>query len=260
MQVRRVPALAGWRWVKEGFSILAASPMPLIAAGILMLFTLLVLSAPPVVGAFLPLVLSPALSFGYLQAIRRAQEGKPPMPWTLFSGLRPQSGAIMRSLLLIGVINAAATAFALLATTAIDQGQWLRLLTGAQSGEAVDAAATDTVYAALIFMVLYTPLQVALWYAPLFAGLHRTPPIKALIFSAIAVWRNKGAFMMYFTGWFAVAIGLSMAIQILLALVPAGFGTLVLAPAFLLLMAALYCSFWPTYRDTIDPIAADPSL
>lgn len=257
MQVRRVPALAGWRWVKEGFVILAASPMPLIAAGILMLFTLLVLSAPPVVGAFLPLVLSPALSFGYLQAIRRAQEGKPPTPWTLFSGLRPQSGAIMRSLLLIGVVNAAATVFALLATTAIDQGQWLRLLTGAQSGEAVDGAATDTVYAALIFMVLYTPLQVALWYAPLFAGLHRTPPIKALIFSAIAVWRNKGAFMMYFAGWFAVAIGLSMAIQILLALVPAGFGTLVLAPAFLLLMAALYCSFWPTYRDTIDPIAVD---
>ena len=50
MQVRRVPALAGWRWVTEGFAILAASPMPLIAAGILMLFTLLVLSVPPVLG------------------------------------------------------------------------------------------------------------------------------------------------------------------------------------------------------------------
>ena len=63
--------------------------MPLMAAGILMLFTLLVLSAPPILGAFLPLVLSPALSFGYLQAIRRAQEGSRPRPWTLFSGLRP---------------------------------------------------------------------------------------------------------------------------------------------------------------------------
>jgi hypothetical protein len=75
MQVRRVPALAGWRWVTEGFAILAASPMPLIAAGILMLFTLVLLSVPPVIGAFLPLVLSPALSFGYLQA-RRPRPGR----------------------------------------------------------------------------------------------------------------------------------------------------------------------------------------
>lgn len=260
MQVRRVPALAGWRWVTEGFAILAASPMPLIASGILMLFSLLVLSAPPVVGAFLPLVLSPALSFGYLQAIRRAQEGKPSAPWTLFSGLRPKAGSTMRSLLIIGVINAAATALALMATTAIDDGQWLRMLTSAQEQTTPGSPPADTVYAALIFMVLYAPLQVALWYAPLFAGLHRTPPVKALVFSVVAVWRNKGAFFMYFAGWFAVAVGLSVLIQILVALVPAGFSALVLAPAFLLLMAALYCSFWPTYRDTIDPIAVDPSL
>ena len=260
MQVRRVPALAGWRWVTEGFSILAASPMPLMAAGILMLFTLLVLSAPPILGAFLPLILSPALSFGYLQTIRRAQEGRPSGPWTLFTGLRPAAGATMRSLLIIGVINATATAGALMATAAIDDGQWLRLLTSAQEQSTPQSAPTDTVYAALIFMVLYAPLQVALWYAPLFAGLHRTPPLKALVFSAVAVWRNKGAFFMYFAGWLAVAIGLSMLIQVMVALLPSGLSTFVLAPAFLLLLAALYCSFWPTYRDTIDPIAVDPSL
>ena len=62
----------------------------------------------------------------------------------------------------------------------------------------------------------------ALWYAPLFAGLHRTPPLKSLVFSAVAVWRNKGAFLMYFAGWFVVAVGLSVLIQVLAALVPAG--------------------------------------
>jgi hypothetical protein len=76
----------------------------------------------------------------------------------------------------------------------------------------------------------------------------------------VAVWRNKAAFFMYFAGWFAVAVGLSVLIQILVAIIPSGFSALVLAPAFLLLLAALYCSFWPTYRDTIDPIAVDPSL
>lgn len=256
MQVRKVPALAGWRWVTEGFAILAGAPLPLIATAILMLFSLLVLSAPPVVGAFLPLVLSPALSFGYLQTIRRVQEGKRPPPWTLFSGLRPGDGTTLRSLLIIGLINATATAIELAATVLIDGGQWLRMLVSAQQAPP-EPAAGDTVYAALIFMVLYAPLQVALWYAPLFAGLHRTPPLKALVFSAVAVWRNRAAFMTYFAGWFAVAIGLSVLIQVLLVLVPAGLSPLILAPAFLLLLAALYCSFWPTYRDTIDPIAVD---
>lgn len=260
MQVRQVPALAGWRWVTEGFAILAASPMPLIASGILMLFTLLALSAPPVLGQFLPLVLSPALSFGYLQAIRRAQEGKPHAPWTIFSGLRPQAGSPMRSLLIIGVINATATALAILATAPVDDGQWLRMLTSTQPQTPPQSTPADTVYAALVFLALYAPLQVAMWYAPLFAGLHRTPPLKSLFFSVIAVWRNKAAFLMYFASWFAVAVGMAVLIQVLVALLPEGLRTLVLAPAFLLLMAALYCSFWPSYRDVIDPIAVDPTL
>ena len=256
MQVRRVPALAGWRWVTEGFAILAASPMPLIASGILMIFTLLVLSLPPVLGQFLPLVLSPALSFGYLQAIRRAQEGKPHAPWTIFSGLRPQPGSPMRSLLVIGLVNATATALAILATAPVDGGQWLRMLSGSQA-QGAPVAAVDTVYAAFVFLALYAPLQLALWYAPLFAGLHRTPPIKSLFFSIVAVWRNKGAFLTYFASWFVVAIGIAVLIQLLAALLPAGLRTLVLAPAFLLMMAALYCSFWPSYRDVVEPVAMD---
>ena len=70
-------------------------------------------------------------AFGYLQAIRRAQEGKPPAPWTIFSGLRPQPGSPMRSLLVIGLMNATASALALLATMPVDGGQWVRMLTSA---------------------------------------------------------------------------------------------------------------------------------
>ena len=93
MQVRRVPALAGWRWVTEGFAILAASPMPLIASGILMLFTLLVLSAPPVLGA-VPAAGAVAGAVLRLPAGHPARAGRQAAaPWTLFSGLRPAGRA-----------------------------------------------------------------------------------------------------------------------------------------------------------------------
>lgn len=266
MQVRRVPALTGWRWVTEGFTILAASPMPLVATGILMLFTLLVVSAVPVLGSILPLVLTPALSFGYLQAIRRAQEGKPPSPWILFLGLKPPGGPTARSLLMLGAINAFATALAVIITTAIDDGEWMRMLgPGAADLPPPSSPApavvppTSAVYAAMVFLVLYLPLQVALWYAPLFAGLHRATALKALVFSAVAVWRNKAAFVTYLAGWFAVAVGTSVLMQVLLAVVPDGFGALVLTPALVLFLTAFYCSMWPTYRDAVDPIATDPA-
>lgn len=258
MQVRQVAALTGWRWVVEGFTLLAKAPLPLAGIGVLMLFTLIIASVPRMLGTFMPLLLSPALSFGYLQAIRQVQEGKQPRPGMLFSGLRPSAGPVLRALLLIGIFNAVATAAALLITVPIDDGQWLRMLSGSQSLKADSGIDADSAYAALLFMTLYAPTQVALWYAPLFAGLHRTSALKSLVFSAIAVWRNKGAFFVYFGGWFAVAAGLSIGLRTLATLLPGGLGVLLLAPASILMLAALYCSFWPTYRDTVDPVQIEP--
>ena len=70
----------------------------------------------------------------------------------------------------------------------------------------------------------------------------------------MAVWRNKGAFFCYGAGWFAVAAGLSIGARTLAALLPGGLGAVLLVAMSVLLLAALYCSFWPTYRDTVDPV------
>jgi hypothetical protein len=267
MQVKRVAASSGWRWVVEGFTVFSRSPGPLFATGMLVVLTLLVSSVPPIVGVVLPLLISPALGYGFAMAARKVLDGGRPSPLMLYQGLRPATPALLKAMLSIGMINAGATALALMVTIPIDGGQWLALLSGTSAPAADPAAVPGAVpdgepgaasaYAALLFMALYSPIQLALWYAPLFAALHKAPPLRALFFSAVTVWRNKGAFAVYFIGWLMVAVGLSMLMRIVAGLLPAGLGTFVLAPGILLLLVALYGSFWATYRDTVDPVASD---
>ncbi len=255
MRVNKVPAKTGWRWVTEGFSLLAKAPMPLAAIGMMMIFSLLLVSMPRLIGEFLFFVVSPALTFGYLQAVRQVQDGHKPQPFTLYAGLRAALGKGRISLLMIGVFNAVATSAALFATQLVDGGQWLRIMRGGERPEIGAHVPPEVAQAALLFLVLYATTQIALWYAPLFAGLHKTTPVKALIFSVIAVWRNKGAFLVFSIGWFGVVIGISLAASLLAQLLPGQLGTiLIIVPLSILLLAALYCSIWLTYRDTVEPI------
>ncbi|MEK9720505.1 MAG: hypothetical protein VW257_05545, partial [Quisquiliibacterium sp.] len=72
-------------------------------------------------------------------------------------------------------------------------------------------------------------------------------------FSLIAVLRNKGAFLAYLLTWFVVALVASLAVQALKFLLGSSpvLVSLLLSPLSLLVLTALYCSFWPTYRDAV---------
>ena len=254
MQVKRVPAGAGWQWVMEGFTVLRRGPGAILGSSVLMIFALVVSSMPPVIGSLLPLVIWPALGFGFVQVTRRVLDGQRPPPLLLFSGLNPKSKTVFQRMLVVGSVNAGATALALLATLPIDGGALL----GQLSPRAAPLAQTDAsmAYAGLVFIALYSPLQLALWYAPLFVGLDGVPPLRAFFYSAVAVWRNRFAFVTYFVGWLLVAISLSIIAPLIAMVLPASIAGFVLAPALLVLMIALYSSsFWATYRETVDKSA-----
>jgi hypothetical protein len=85
-----------------------------------------------------------------------------------------------------------------------------------------------------------------------FVAWHRLHPVKALFYSLVGVWRNRSAFSVYLLGWIAVAIGLSVALQLAKPLLPGSLLPLLLSPLSLVMLAALYCSFWPSYRDVVE--------
>ena len=252
MQVTRAPARLGWRWVTEGFVLLRRHPLALLGITVLFLFSVMLPSVLPVIGQFAPLILMPALSVGYMQAVRTSAAGRMPSPWTLYDGLRAQKWRGARPLLALGAINCLLTVLALACSSVADGGTLFRIATGTISGDDPALGERDLAFAALIFLLMYTPVQMAMWYAPVFVAWHRLHPVKALFYSLVGVWRNRSAFAVYLFGWIAVAIALSIALQLLKPLLPGSLLPLLLSPLSLVMLAALYCSFWPSYRDVVE--------
>jgi uncharacterized membrane protein len=107
-----------------------------------------------------------------------------------------------------------------------------------------------------LFLVLYIPVQMALWYAPLFVAWHSVPPRKAMFFSFVATWRNRWAFVQFGLTWFAVALAVSLIFRLLESVFGEDSSMLaffVLSPVSLVMTGALLCSLWPTYRDAVLP-------
>lgn len=253
MQINPLRAATGWRWVRDGFSLLRGQPIALLAITFLNLMLLSLSVVIPLVGAVSPLVLTPALMVGLMHAVRSAEAGRMPSPGLLFAGFRDAGGTAWRPLLVLGGFNAAATLAALALAALADGGTLMRLATGQAGADEVGADDSSMLYAAVVFVLVYTPIQMAMWYAPLFAAWHKVPPAKALFFSFFAVWRNKWAFLVFGAGWFAVAFLASLAVRLLDSLLGDSpvLLSMLLSPLSLVLITAVYCSFWASYRDAV---------
>lgn len=264
MQVRVLPSLSGWRWVASGFALLRRQPVALLALNFLNLVLLTFSSMVPLVGTLLPMALSTVFAVGLMTGMRAADNGVMPTPWMLFAGFSAGGGRAWKPLLVLGVINAVCTLGALVLSALADGGVLLHLAAGSIAGQPPrPAEGMEMVGAILLFLVAYTPVQTAMWYAPLFVAWHGMSVPKALFFSFVAVLRNLRAFFVYASGWFALVTALSLLIQMLVTAMGASALLLswVLSPLSLIVLSALYCSFWATYRDVVAedlPPAAEP--
>ncbi len=254
MRIRLLPAVTGWRWVLDGFRLLRRQPVALLAIVFMNLLLLSVSVLIPLAGSIAPLVLTPALMVGVMHAIRATDRGQMPAPLMLLAAFRDYDGRAWRPLLVLGAVNALCTVAALALAALADNGTLMQLATGHLGSE--DAAVSEgaLMTAAVLFMFVYAPTQAAMWYAPLFVAWQHTPVVRALFFSLVAVWRNRRAFVVYAIGWFAIALAASLVIRLLqLTIGPSPVVlSMVLSPLSLILITAVYCSFWPTWRDAVD--------
>lgn len=253
MQIQALRSATGWRWVRDSFRLLRRQPVALLAIVFLNLMLLSLSVVLPLVGSIAPLILTPGLMVGIMHAVRAADAGRMPSPSLLFAGFRDDGGNAWRPLLTLGLMNALATLSALALAALADGGTLMRLATGQIGPDEPAVGEASLLYAALMFMLVYTPVQMAMWYAPLLTAWHKVPPAKALFFSFMAVLRNKGAFVVYALSWFAVAFAASFVVRLLGAMLGDSpvLLSMVLSPLSLILITAVYCSFWPTYRDAV---------
>ena len=188
-----MPAARGMQWLLEGVRLFLSAPFGWLVIAFGYIVLVILLSAIPVVGAPVGLILYPGFTAGFLIASRASALRQSVELAMLFSGFReraPQQIAL-------GCAYFGGVVFAVLGSWLADDGALLRLLF--RAGDAVqreqDAQLASSGF--LVVLLLYLPTFMMVFYAPVLTAWHGTSPAKSLFFSFVACLLNWRAFLFY---------------------------------------------------------------
>jgi hypothetical protein len=269
LTVRSVPATHGLAWVGRAFGLLFRRPLGFTMLFVAFIVAALVLALLPWVGGVLVLAAIPLLTLGFVNAADAAQRGEAVRVVHLVEPLLPAADhATRRRLLGLCLLFALLAGLVMLLAQGVDGGRFERLQTlwvGERTPAAkqeIDALLADpTLFNGVILRFgLLALLAVPFWHAPMLVAWHRQGVAQALFSSTLALWRQRGAYVLYGLAWVGVSAGLGIVVALLAALTGAGLMALVMPPAALLLSVAFYVSLHFCYVDgfaAVDPAAPD---
>ena len=215
-----------------------------------------VLAFVPMIGGVVALMAVPALTVGLMAAAREADEGRFPMPLTLFAGFRGSSQT-RRGMVTLGVLYAIGVVLVMGASALVDGGRFAQLYV--QGGGITQELVMDPQFRMAMWLstLLYLPVSLAFWHAPALVHWHGVAPVKSLFFSLVAVLKNTRAFLLYGALWMVLSFAAGLVLLVLTAL--AGSATIAsvgLLPMALLIAAMFFTSLWFTFRDSFSADAA----
>lgn len=259
MKLNLLPAKTGLHWIKQGMRLFFRQPLAMSGLFFMFMAVLSLASLIPLIGSVLALVMLPAATLGLMAASQQAEQGKFPMPTILIAAFRAgrQRG---RAMLVLGGLYALCFLAMLGISALFDGGDFAQLyLFGGRIDEKLvnEPEFQQAIWAAAI---LYAPMSMLFWHAPALVHWHEVQPVKSLFFSALACWKNKGAFLIYGLGWIVllICVGLLVALGTR-ALGNPGMAAVIMLPLSLVLAAMFFSSIYSTYRDSFEQSpATDP--
>jgi hypothetical protein len=244
VQILSLPASTGAAWLRDGWRLLKRQPLGLAAMVVMYSFILLVPTTIPLpfLGIAVLGVLSPFATVGLMAALREVDAGRPPTPGVFLQPL--QDEAVRRVLFRLGLVHAGLMVFVTVVAQlftdptpiATDQAPGIE-----------DLRVGDLALVAL----LYAPVMVAMWFAPLLAAWHALGVGKSMFGSAVACWRNKGAMLVYGLLLLSIIVGVTLIVVALLGALLSSTQaiSLLMAPLALVITTFVQASFYPMYRS-----------
>lgn len=257
--------MQGSQWLRQAlrlylrqplrFSLLFLSYLPIASA----------IGAVPVVGAVLSLATLPMLSLAFMLATQEAAQGRPVRLSHLLAVARQPKPQRRTSLLLCVAFGVAVV---LIFEIGVRLGgseltEALKPLFDAK-GRGDPKVLTDVfVHPAVkrltnTISFLIALLSVPFWHALALVHWGRQTAAQALFSSTLALWRTKGAFLVYGLGWLGMVVLASLMAGIGAGLLTAALGSPALAMAFfalsfVVISATFYVSLWFMFQDSFAP-------
>ncbi|MCS6765865.1 MAG: hypothetical protein MO847_05285 [Candidatus Protistobacter heckmanni] len=257
MHLIQSPSKQGYVWFRQGLWLFKRNPMGFLMLIFLYLLVVQLSMLIPIVGVVVVLTLAPGIFAGLMDGCRDTILGERVRPLTLVSAFRKHGGQAARRLLALGLLHTTLVmVLSLVATSLIDVQALVPMVL--QQQEPTIEGIRQLYFALGVGLVLYTPVVMLIWFSPLLIIWEGIPPGKALFFSWIACWRNRGAFLAYLSIWAVCLIALPLFIESLLqALDVSDVGSLVLIPYTVVMTAIMYCSVYASWKSCFQEAVAD---
>lgn len=256
MKLKLVKPAQGMVWVRQGIQTCRQQVLGYVGlVGMMGMLAFLLMPLPGQVGALLFVGLMPVIWMGFMLASRRVLSGQRITPAVLFEPLKG-ADAPRRDFAILGVVY-------IVASLLIQElAGWL-----GPDAQAVEKALRDSaqdpsslgqdpiVLQSMMWRLgLMVPVSLLFWHTPALILWARLPVAKALFFSAVATWRNLGAFLVYGAGWLGMMLGIAVLSSVLASLmpVPALINMLTIL-ASMVLAAAFYASLYFSVVDCFEP-------
>jgi hypothetical protein len=252
MKLQIVPAKQGLVWVKQGIRTFWRQPLAFTGLFFLFMAWVSVLSMVPFIGAALALLVLPAATLGLMVATEQAASGKFPMPTVMLVAFRAGQQRL-KAMMVLGGLYALSFLAVMAISALVDGGGFAKvyLANAPITPEVVND--TDFQTAMWLTTIMYVPLSMLFWHAPALVHWHGVPPVKSLFFSAIACWRNLGAFALYLLAWAGVFVAGAMLILLISsALGGNDLSAAVLMPGALLMAAMFFTSVYFSVKDCFE--------
>lgn len=253
MQARQLPFARGAVWLAEGLRLWRRNPALLTFASFTYLLLIILVSSLPLLGQPIAFLIMPALSLGVVNTCRAIDEGRKAGPDILFSGFKQNLPALVT----IGGIYLVGNLLVLVGTSLFDGGLLAKLMSGALQPEPDSAEAAGLLTSLLTATALSTPVVMAYWFAPVLSGWHGVSAPKAMFFSFVSClrnWRPFLAFAIVTMLFFGVLPGIAI---VIVGLISPFLSTLVLLLLPMLLVPALFASFYVNIRDVFGAGSRD---
>jgi hypothetical protein len=251
--MERIPAVAGWHWIKQGFALFRRQPSELSTLFVLCCCLKLLLSVIPVLGLVLWFLLIPPFSMAFMVACNDIEHEVRVHPRVLFAGFH---GPAVKRLLGLGACYFAAMLVAVVVTHIIDDGYLLNtLMSQVNDAPVPDAKTTEDTRLAksvLFLMATYLIATLPLWFASPLIAWRNMSIGKAIFFSFFSMIRAIKAFALYALCWLFISVFVNVSLSALLQLLQIDnfdVGLFLLMPMFLLLTVVMYCSYYASYAQ-----------
>ena len=238
-----LPARTGWEWLKQGMGLFRKQPAALTTLLFANILIYIGLTAVPILGSVLAVVLIPSFTMAFMQACLMIENGDRVTPAVLLTGFRQPA---LAALCKLGLVYLAVSLLMMVITRLAIPPEVIMQMMPRPDAKTPPNVQTSHMLALFGVFLLDVAVLVTLCFAAPLTYWKHMGPGKATFYSFFAVIRTARPFLVLLAAWFGIFFG----VCILAALVfgDAALGRVVLMWLIFLFMLLLQCAMYAGYR------------